>query len=115
MTSRNWLLVLNNPNKYIEDTTTEDFLKTIFEKTEATFCTGQLEKGEEGTPHIQFFLNFGTPVRASKIKKVCKHLHITKVAHNNGADDYCNKLETRLDGPFHFGIRPLRRNNKLDW
>lgn len=33
---------------------------------------------------------------------------------NNGADDYCNKEETRLEGPWSFGVKPARLNKKGD-
>ena len=33
---------------------------------------------------------------------------------NNGADDYCNKEDTRVDGPWTFGIKPARLNKKGD-
>lgn len=33
---------------------------------------------------------------------------------NNGADEYCNKEETRVDGPWTFGIKPARKNKKGD-
>ncbi len=36
------------------------------------------------------------------------------VTHNNGADDYCNKEETRQEGPWTFGIKPARKNLKGD-
>lgn len=36
------------------------------------------------------------------------------VTHNNGADDYCNKEDTRIEGPWTFGIRPARKNLKGD-
>jgi hypothetical protein len=45
----NWLGTLNNPSS---DVTTEEWLKAFFNKTKATYVCGQLEKGENGTPHI---------------------------------------------------------------
>lgn len=33
---------------------------------------------------------------------------------NNGADEYCNKEDTRLEGPWTFGVKPARRNLKGD-
>jgi hypothetical protein len=46
-TSRNWLGTLNNPTE-----SAEFILKTFFDLTEAKYVCGQLEKGENGTPHI---------------------------------------------------------------
>ena len=34
---------------------------------------------------------------------------------NNGADTYCMKEDTRLEGPFEFGTKPVKRNCKRDW
>lgn len=32
------------------------------------------------------------------------------VKFDNGASDYCLKEDTRLDGPWEFGLKPARRN-----
>jgi len=48
------------------------------------------------------------------LKKHCKRSHFEPVKHNNGADDYCNKEETRIEGPWSFGIKPARLNVKGD-
>jgi hypothetical protein len=34
---------------------------------------------------------------------------------NNGAHTYCMKEDTRVAGPWEFGIKPVQRNNKTDW
>lgn len=48
------------------------------------------------------------------MKAVCSHSHFDLVKINNGADTYCNKEETRVDGPWTFGIRPARLNKAGD-
>jgi len=101
---------MNNPT---EDT--ESWLRTLHHKTGATYTCGQLELGTEGTPHIQFFVNFSSPVRISKITKIEAKLHLEPVKINNGAHLYCMKDESRVEGPFEFGTRPVQRNNKTDW
>lgn len=53
--------------------------------------------------------------RASLLKKMDKRLHIEIVKVNNGADAYCMKEETRVEGPWEFGIKPVQRNSKADW
>lgn len=60
-------------------------------------------------------MNFKDQKRASAIKKLDKRLHIEIVKVNNGADTYCMKEETRLEGPWEFGTKPLKRNSKTDW
>lgn len=108
--SRNYLLTRNNP-----DVATEEYLERIHRITGAVYTVGQLEKGKEGTPHIQFFMNFKNQQKVGGITKFDKQIHAEKVIVNNGADIYCMKEDTRLEGPFEFGIKPVRRNNKHDW
>lgn len=48
------------------------------------------------------------------MKKICPQSHWEPVQRNNGADDYCMKEDTRVEGPYEFGSKPLRRNNKRD-
>lgn len=84
--ARNYLFTLNNPKEF-----SEEYLRSFYEKSKARYLCGQLEKGEEGTPHLQFFANYAKPIRCSAIKKIDKRLHIQVVKINNGADDYCLK------------------------
>jgi len=44
---RNFLMTLNNP-----DDDTRTYLERLHVKSNAVYTCGQLEKGEEGTPHI---------------------------------------------------------------
>ena len=46
------------------------------------------------------FVHYPANVRAAKIKKYDNRLHIDIVKNNNGADDYCMKEETRVEGPW---------------
>ncbi len=113
MASRNWLLTLNNPGEHY---TTAEYLENIHTVLKARYTGGQLEQGEEGTPHIQFFMNFENSVRAACFKKHDKRIHYEKVMRTaDKAEIYCLKEETRLEGPYEFGTKPVRRNNKHDW
>jgi hypothetical protein len=49
------------------------------------------------------------------MKKIHQESHWEEVKINNGAHDYCMKEDTRLEGPFEFGVKPRQRNNKTDW
>lgn len=104
-------MTLNNPG----DVATQEYLEKIHTELKATYTVGQLESGEEGTPHIQFFMNFPNSIRCSKIKAQDKRLHIETVKVNNGADTYCMKEDTRVEGPYEFGTKPVKRNSKTDW
>lgn len=46
---------------------------------------------------------------------MCSKSHFELVKVNNGADDYCLKEDTRVEGPWEFGKKPHKRNSKTDW
>ena len=100
---------LNNP-----DTTTMEQFIGAWLKHGAAFSTGQLEKGAEGTAHLQYFIHMKAQTRFSALKKVCPKSHFELVKKDNGASEYCNKEETRLEGPWTFGVRPARVDKKGD-
>jgi hypothetical protein len=52
----NYLATLNNP-----EVDPREFLESWVTKAKASYVTGQLEKGQEGTVHIQYFINFKKP------------------------------------------------------
>lgn len=107
----NWLGTLNNP-----EGKAKDWLEELFMTSKAKYVVGQLEIGAEGTEHIQFFVNFKKPgQRLSYLKKQCSKTHWEMVKVNNGAHTYCMKKETRAEGPWEFGEKPVQRNNKTDW
>lgn len=45
--SRNWFATLNNPT-----VDPEEYLRSLHEMSDAVFTCGQLERGDNGTPHI---------------------------------------------------------------
>lgn len=54
--------------------------------------------------------------RIAGIKKIFgKECHVDQVKINNGADAYCMKEDTRLEGPYQFGEKPFKMNSKTDW
>lgn len=64
----------------------------------ATFvksASGQLEKGKEGTPHIQGILKTDS-VRFSAVKKLLPRAHIEKARNAKALEQYATKEETRL-------------------
>lgn len=60
-------------------------------------------------------MNFKSQVRLSALKKHCGHAHFELVKVNNGAHTYCMKEDTRVDGPWEHGVKPVQRNSKTDW
>lgn len=115
MTSKNFLCTWNYKDG--EDTGDwEERLKELKKVCKAEYIVGQLEKGEEtGRPHIQFYIHFKQACRITAITKAHKEIHVEKVKVNNGADRYCMKTETRVEGPIEIGEKPIARNSKTDW
>lgn len=108
MSYRNFLCTWNNPPAEAQEA-----LEKLHNDLKATHTLGQLEKGENGTVHLQFTMNFKSKARISKFKG--RPIHVEPVKRDNGIHDYVTKEETRVDGPWEYGERPIRRNNKTDW
>lgn len=96
--SRNWLFTLNNP---------KDLKPEVKLGTGYNFLIYQLEKGENGTLHHQGYVNFKQPIALTGLKKLLKEAHweARKGSHDQ-AKAYCSKDDTRIDGPWKFGIEP---------
>ena len=108
MSARNFIGTLNNP-----DVVPQEYLERFMSK--AVYVCGQLEKGKEGTVHLQFFIQCKDKIRATALKKICSKAHFEVVRVDNGAGEYCMKEDTRVEGPWEFGIKKVKRNNKKDW
>ena len=63
--------------------------------------TGQFEKGESRTTHLQAFLRFSTSVDFGRAKALfgSERGHIEKCFNVSKAEAYCRKEETRVAGP----------------
>lgn len=114
--ARTFSITVNNP---IEDAGNPDavqkYVEGIHQKLGARYTCGQLEKGESGTLHVQLATNFKDPVGFTKIKRVLPRAHIEKAKSEGALIKYCLKEETRVLGPFEFGVLPVRHNEKKDW
>lgn len=88
--SRVWSITINNPTEEDKQTwssaTTHHFVKE---------AKGQLEKGENGTLHIQGYLRTD-PVRFSQVKKLFPRAHIEVARNAPALSRYCEKEETRV-------------------
>ena len=80
----------------------------------------QLEKGENGTPHYQGCMYFKHAVQLNTLKQLSKNFIGRFVTLGKKALLYCSKSDTRIDGPWCFGIPdapiripPLRIGNKI--
>lgn len=71
MTARNWCFTINNPTSHI------DFDSEIW-KDNVKFAVYNHEKGMEGTPHFQGYLEMKTAVRLAFLKKAMPRAHLEK-------------------------------------
>lgn len=95
MTSRYWLITVNNPEKTFEE----------YENPNLSVLVGQLEKGENGTAHHQLYAEFKNPVRLGTVKSTFPRGHAEQRRGTRGdAIKYCTKDESREDGPWYRGI-----------
>ena len=114
MSSRSWICTFNLVPEDAENW--REILKNFFELGKARYVVGQLEKGEETHhPHIQFYMNFKGMTRLAAIKKINKGIHAEKCKSEKASMDYCQKVETRVEGPQEYGEKPMHRNSKADW
>lgn len=95
MASRRWCFTLNNPET--------DELK--FPEVFVRYAIWQRERGAEGTEHLQGYIELNKPERLSFMRNVVPraHFEIAKGTRDQ-ARDYCRKTDTRVAGPFEFGV-----------
>ena len=94
-----WLITLNNPSS--------DW-KADFQALGSQWGIGQLEQGENGTPHVQGVLWFAEKLKNTywKGKSCWSRALPTEDVERSIA--YCTKNETRQDGPYQFGKDPRK-------
>ncbi len=97
--ARSWCFTLNNP----KDNQAPGLMDGI------KYATWQLERSDSGTPHLQGVVLFEKPCRLGTVKKcVCMegaHWEAKKGTWDQ-AIGYCNKEDTRVEGPWTIGKRP---------
>lgn len=94
--ARRWVFTLNNPDPAgCPDWDGWEHLR---------FAVCQLERGQEGTLHLQGYCSFGRPVRLGFLRNILPRAH-WEVARGNEEQcvAYCSKEDTRVDGPWRFG------------
>ena len=91
---RYWIYTLNNPNKTLEQYVTELGTKNIK-------YAMQIERGNEGTRHLQAVLRFANPVRFNTAKSVFtgENPHVEIARDPRKSVEYCTKEESREEGP----------------
>lgn len=99
----NWFLTINNPG-------TNELPQHSSEK----YAVWQLEKGESGTLHLQCTLVMKSKVYFGAIKKLYPRANISKVRSLPNAINYCQKEESRVEGPWTRGEPPKGQGKRTD-
>lgn len=104
--ARAYVFTINNP--------TEEETPSL-EKWGAQYLVFQKERGESGTDHFQGYVYFKGKQRMSYLKKLNSRAHweVRRGTHDE-AYAYCTKEDTRIDGPFEFGIAPNQQGKRTD-
>lgn len=105
--ARTWCFTLNNPTSPL-----------TFNDTPVKYAVWQLEKGENGTPHYQGYIELDRQMRLTALKKILPTAHFEKRrGTRDQARDYCMKDDSRLEGPWEHGDfgakRPGKRNDLI--
>lgn len=88
---------MNNPEEPIDE-----------EDLGCEYLIYQLEMGEEGTPHFQGFVYFKHQIAITSVIRLLPGCHIEIARDIPKAIEYCSKEDTRLEGPYEFGLRPVQ-------
>lgn len=104
-TFRWWIITCNNPANW----------KETLAGFNAEYCIGQLEKGEQGTPHLQAALYFASNRKGSYFKDRGVWAKGVKVADAQRIIAYCRKNDTRIEGPLEIGKIPQSVRKDKDW
>jgi len=108
---RNVCFTVNNPDGQL-DPDTDRWADDHF----VSFCVWQLELSETGTLHFQGYLELTKQVSLASVKAIpgLERAHIEARRGNQAvAIAYCKKLDTRLDGPWEWGV-PKAQGQRAD-
>ncbi len=99
MQSRRWVFTLNN---YTPEEVTA--INSFHDSNKCKFLIYQLEKGENGTPHVQGYVVFSGNQRLRAVRELVARGH-WETARGDHAScvAYSSKNDTRISGPFTFG------------
>jgi len=93
--SFNWMFTINNPLPADSPLSWPGVKYLVYQK----------EKGENGTPHLQGYVQFELQKQLVGVKKLNARAHWEKrMGTHEDAVKYCTKKETRIGSPVRKGI-----------
>lgn len=100
---RHWIATWNNP---------QGTLEKVFDLLQPRGLVGQEEKGANGTPHFQFYCYFTHGKSLLKLKEFNKNIHWEPCADWAASIKYCQKEESRINGPWTYGTLPKTKEEQ---
>ena len=84
--AKNWCFTINNP-------TPEDYALFPLPTALVQYCIYGREIGDDGTPHLQGYIQFRNLIRFNKVKELLpwSHLEVQRARSNSAAKEYCEK------------------------
>lgn len=111
-----WCGTWNNPT--MSDDEFHAFLIKLENEGVLKYAIFQRERGEKtGTIHFQFFVDFKSPVRFTKVKSTLPYGSHFKpmISTKTRCSNYCSKDDTRVSGPYEVGeLIEERQRTDLD-
>jgi len=106
-----WVFTYNNPTHY-----PEEFGALLVNLPNFKYAVFQHEKGDNGTPHYQGYLEFTKNTRRTAIIRLSTQMHMEKRRGSQAeARAYAMKADSRLHGPWEFGeFTPTKQGRRND-
>lgn len=99
--ARSWIFVQNNPENH---NITKDIIRSKLIDAGAEKFSFQLEAGANDTIHFQGVVDFKNARYFDAVKKLLPQAHWEKTNNVKASYDYTAKVETRIDGPWTYGL-----------
>jgi len=103
--AKHWCFTINNPDLEADK-------KTMSEAPDIKYCVMQLERGEDGTLHLQGVIGFDKQKWFNTLKHLHQRAHWEVSRSVPKAVAYCRKEETRVEGPWEYGEVPVAKFGK---
>lgn len=97
---RHVVFTINNPN-----CTLDEFKQRLSQLERVVYAIVQLERGEQGTPHFQGYMELNKQTQSSWLQgNLHRGMHVEKRrGTRRQAREYCQKEESRIEGPVEVG------------
>lgn len=99
--ARGWVFTYNNPKKH---DVTKDSIISYMDLLKVEKFIFQLECGENGTEHFQGCFYRDSAIDFCHLKNIDKNWHLEQCKSWKKSIAYCQKNETKVDGPWAKGV-----------